>query len=382
MAQEREVYLDNSATTQVCSQAAQRAFELMTECYGNPSSLHSKGLEAERHLRAFRETVAKSIKATAQEIYFTSGGTESNNLAVLGAADAHRRSGKRIVTTELEHSSVRSSCDYLESQGFEVVRIKPNSHGEIDAEKILEAVNDDTILVSIMLVNNEVGSILPVSQVFSSIKRRAKKPLLHCDAVQAFGKMPISVSQLGCDMLTISAHKIHGPKGVGALYLRRGTRINPRQLGGQQEDKIRPGTQAVPLIGAFAAAVENLPDYDTQTQYVRTLNDYLRQGLSQIEAVTINSPDNGLPFILNFSTNRVRSEIMLHHLAQSGIYCSSGSACSKGQPSHVLSAMGLNHAQADSALRISFSRHNTTEDIDLLLAALSDGIARRGRFGM
>lgn len=371
-----EVYLDNSATTRVSDTAAKKALEAMTENYGNPSSLHTKGMDAERYLFDTQKAIASKIGASSDEIIFTSGGTESNNLAVFGAVNAKKRLGNRIVTTAIEHHSVLEACEELAKQGYELVKLKPDDNGVISEKDIFEAVNEKTILVSIMLVNNEVGSIQPVQAAARAIKNAKAPALLHCDAVQAFGKMPVKVSTLGCDLLTVTAHKIHGPKGVGALYIKKGTRILPSLFGGEQQKKLRPGTQAVPLIAAFGEAVRELPDINTQSSYMDSLKTYLLEKLSEIDGVTLNGAENALPYIVNFSTNKVRSEIMLHYLASKGIYCSSGSACAKGQPSHVLSAMGFNAKHIDTALRISFSKHNTKDDIDILIEALKEGLSR------
>ncbi len=372
----REVYLDNSATTRVSESAAQKALEAMTENYGNPSSLHTKGMDAEQYLIDAQKAIAGKIGALPEEILFTSGGTESNNLAVFGTVGARKRIGNRIVTTEIEHHSVLEACEQLAKQGFELIKLKPDSNGVVSENDIYEAVDGNTVLVSIMLVNNEVGSVQPVQAAARAIKRAKAPALLHCDAVQAFGKMPVKVSALGCDLLTVTAHKIHGPKGTGALYIKKGTRILPSLFGGEQQKKLRPGTQAVPLIAAFGEAVRELPDINEMSGYMASLKEYLIERLGEIDGITVNSSADSLPYIVNFSTNKVRSEIMLHYLAGSGIFCSSGSACAKGQPSHVLSGMGFNAKRIDTALRISFSKHNTKEDIDILVEALAEGLSK------
>lgn len=371
----REVYLDNSATTCVSEAAAKKCLEAMTVNYGNPSSLHTKGVEAEEYLRTASTLIASSIGASPEEIYFTSGGTESNNLAVFGAAQARKRLGNKIVTTAIEHHSVLESVQELEKQGFEAVYIKPDASGHISEQAIFDAVDEKTVLVSMMLVNNEVGSILPVSAAAKAIKQKKAPALLHCDAVQAFGKMPVKVSAIGCDLLSITAHKIHGPKGAGALYKKKNVHIVPCHFGGEQQKKLRPGTEPVPLIAAFGEAVREL---DAQGQYekIKTLRDSLIIQARQIDGVVINSPEDALPYIVNISTNLVRSEIMLHFLASRGIYCSSGSACAKGEPSHVLSAMGISRKSADTALRLSFSKLSTQQDVDDFIAALREGLAK------
>ncbi len=372
----REVYLDNSATTRVSDSAAKKALEAMTENYGNPSSLHTKGMDAEKYLTDAQRAIATKIGASAEEIFFTSGGTESNNMAIMGAVNARRRMGNRIVTTEIEHHSVLETCEYLERQGYELIKLRPDSDGVISEKDIAEAINDKTILVSIMLVNNEVGSIQPVQAAARAIKKTKAPALLHCDAVQAFGKMPIKVSSIGCDLLTVTAHKIHGPKGVGALYIKKGVRILPSLFGGEQQKKLRPGTQAVPLIAAFAEAVRELPDINRQTEKISLIRNRLVERLSEIDGISFNGAEKALPYIVNFSTNKIRSEIMLHYLASRGVFCSSGSACAKGEPSHVLTAMGLGSKRVDTALRISFSKFNEEEDTDIFIEALKDGLER------
>lgn len=369
----RTIYLDNSSTTRVCEESARRVMELMTETYGNPSSLHTMGFEAEQAVTAARKAVAARLGAVPEEITFTSGGTEANNLAILGAVEAKKRDGNRIVTTLIEHPSVLNTAKRLEKLGYEVVYLKPDGQGRILPEQLEQAITKETILVSMMLVNNEVGTVLPVECV-SRFLARAKSPaLFHVDAVQGFGKLILRPAKYKIDLMTVSAHKIHGPKGVGALYIAKGKRIAPQVFGGGQEKNLRPGTEAVPLIGGFGAAVEALPDTEAELARITELNRDCRERLKSLPELTVNSPEDGLPYILNVSTNTVRSETMLHFLASKGIYASSGSACSKAKPSHVLEAMGLSRERIQSSLRLSFSRYTTTEDIDALADALAEG---------
>lgn len=370
-----EIYFDNSATTRVCPEAAAKAVEMMTQNYGNPSSLHTMGFRAEQELRGAREAVAELLGAKPEEIFFTSGGTESNNISLFGAARARRKRGNRIVTTQIEHPSVLNAVKKLEQEGFEVVRLKPDRWGNISPEQVCEAITPETILVSMMRVNNEVGSILPVEAAADAIEEKNAPALLHIDAVQAFGKLPLRVKQLRVDLMSVSAHKIHGPKGIGALFVRKGTHIEPLAYGGGQERNMRPGTESMPLIAAFGAAVRALPDTGAELSAMRELNAYLRTELAKIDGVTINSPDGALPYILNFSAGGVRAETMLHFLSDRGIYVSSGSACSKGRESHVLAAMGLPRERIASALRLSFCRYNTKEEAAAFFAALKDGLA-------
>lgn len=366
-------YLDNSATTRVSKTAADKAYEIMTEIYGNPSSLHLMGMNAEKELELARKRVSAALGATSEELFFTSGGTEANNTALFGAAYAKRRSGKRIVISSVEHSSVLEAAARLEQEGFEVVRIAPQIDGIIHPEDVAEAVNDDTILVSVMLVNNETGAVMPVKDIFEAARDKNDKIICHTDAVQAFGKLDFSPKKLGADLLSVSAHKVHAPKGCGALCIKRRVRIIPRQFGGEQEKKIRPGTEALPLIAAFGAACEEF-DVEGNGERVAELNGYARQRLLEIGEVVINSPENALPYVLNISAGRVRSETMLHFLEEREVFVSSGSACAKGKPSHVLGAMGIDRDRADSALRISFSKLNTKADVDALCEGISLGL--------
>ena len=370
-----EIYLDNSATPRVCEKSAEKVLELMTQCYGNPSSLHKKGLEAQREVAHARQAVAVSLSAQPREIIFTSGGTEANNLAVLGGAAAGRRRGKRIVTTAIEHPSVLEPMRQLEKEGFEVVFLTPDADGRVPEEAVLKAVTGDTILISVMAVNNELGSIQPIEVLKKAVKRAGAPALVHVDGVQAYGKLPLRPEKLGIDLLTVSGHKIHGPKGVGALYVSKNARILPRTFGGGQERELRPGTEAAPLIAGLGAAVEELPDWRQAYSRMEKLRDYTLQKLSGLEGVEVNSPVEGLPYLLNFSALGIRSETMLHFLAQRGIYVSSGSACAKGKQSHVLKAAGLPDSRISSAIRVSFSRESTKRDADALAEGVREGLA-------
>lgn len=366
-------YLDNSATTKVSENAAKKALELMTVNFGNPSSLHSFGFEAEKELTLARETIAELIGAKENEIYFTSGGTEANNLALMGSAEAKKRSGKKIVTTAIEHSSVIDTAKHLESLGFEVEFVYPKDKNGFDIADFEKAIDENTILVSVMLVNNETGLMPPVSKIPAIIKRKGSPALFHIDAVQGLGKENVNVSSLKCDLLSISAHKIHGPKGVGALYIKKGVRVLPRTFGGKQENSLRPGTEALPLIGAFSVSASEA-DVFRNYEKISELNLYLKQKLWELSDIIINSPEDASPYILNFSALGIRSETMLHHLSSQGVYVSSGSACSKGGKSHVLEALKLDGDIADSAVRVSFSKESTKEDVDALLEALTLGL--------
>ena len=373
----KEIYLDNSATTRVCPSAAKKALELMTDIYGNPSSLHSKGLEAQHETDHARRIIADSLGAKPGEIYFTSGGTEANNTAVFGAAHALRRRGNRIVTTAIEHSSVFEAMQQLEKEGFEVIFLRPYSSGCVRPEDIRAAINKDTILVSIMAVNNALGSIQPIQSVYRAIAASGSPALFHVDAVQAYMKMPLIPKKLGIDLLSVSGHKIHAPKGIGALYVRKGARILPLHFGGMQEQKLRPGTEAAPLICAMGEAVRCFDKNEGST--IRDLNLYFRQKLSEIDGIVFNSDEKCLPYIINFSLPGLRSETLLHFLAERNIFVSSGSACAKGHKSHVLEAMEYDSLRADSALRISFSDENSSEDADIIVNNLKIAVSTLAR---
>ena len=369
-----EIYLDNSATTKPCKEAIEKMMFVLENVYGNPSSLHKVGFEAEKEITYARKTIAKLLGADTDEIIFTSGGTEANNTAVFGAALARQKTGGRIVTTAVEHSSVYESCQELSRRGFDVVFLEPQSGGNISEEQLSEAIDGNTVLVSVMMVNNETGVKLPVDKIAKIIKKNNAPALFHCDAVQAFGKIPVRPSKIGADLLTVSSHKIHGPKGVGALYIKKGTYIKPLLYGGEQQRKIRPGTEAVPLICGFGAAAENIGSMSENMEKIKELHNYAVETLTGIDGVEINSPGDCLPYILNISAVGVRSETMLHFLESREIYISSGSACAKGKKSHVLTSMGLDAARIDSALRISFSKNSQKSDIDILAQYLREGM--------
>lgn len=382
------VYLDNSATTRVCDEAAQKVLDAMQNHYGNPSSLHSMGVDAELLLKEARESIAEAINCKPSEIFFTSGGTEANNLAVFGAASALKRRGSRIVTTSIEHPSVLNAMRELEKQGFEVIYLKPGADGAIKEEELSEAVTRDTILVSIMLVNNETGAVQPVAAAQKAIAKAGSPALLHCDAVQGFLKVPLRPSKLGIDLLTMSSHKIHGPKGAGALYVKTGARVLPVLFGGGQEKGLRSGTEPVPAIAGFGeAAKAALKNFKSTRELMYSLRGYLIERFSGISEVVLNpaSMENPTyeelyaPHILNFSVPGIRSETMLHYLESKGIYVSSGSACSKGARSHVLSEMGLSNELIDSSIRVSFSRFNTKHDAEILADEILNGSRRLAR---
>ncbi|MBQ3151380.1 MAG: cysteine desulfurase [Clostridia bacterium] len=375
-----EYYLDNSATTPVCEQAITAMTDALVRGWGNPSSLYSKGVEAEELLSEARENVSARLGCRSEELFFTSGGTESNNIALLGTANAMRRYGRRVVISSTEHSSVDETATKLEESGFEVIRLKVDGNGRISEEDLYRAINKNTVLVSVMAVNNEVGTIQPVKEIRRAVKSAGSPAIIHCDAVQAFCKLPLlKPSALSVDLMSISSHKIHGPKGAGALYVkggfkkdRAGVRVSPRTFGGLQESSLRPGTEPVPAIVGFGAAAKAMPNTEKIYPRIEALRDYLLSGLSAIGGITVNSPTDSLPYITNISTG-VNSEPMMNFLSSRKIYVSSGSACAKGHKSYVLSRMGLSDAEISSALRISFSHLTTTEDVDMLLQGIEDG---------
>lgn len=367
-------YLDNSATTAVCKAAADKALYMMTDNYGNPSSLHKMGIRAEEEVEKAREIIARSLSVDSKEIIFTSGGTEANNTAVFGAAQALRRRGDRVIVSAVEHPSVHESAKRLSQLGFDVHYAPVDKDGAVDIEALKALLNNKTILVSVMAVNNETGTIQPIERVSKLVHKLSPEALFHCDAVQAYCKMPLKPQKYGVDLMTVSAHKIHGAKGAGALYIRSGARISPLLYGGEQQKKLRPGTESSPLIAAFGAAAAEA-DIQADSGYIRELSSYALGLLRQTDGISINSPADALPYIINISAEGIRSETMLHHLESTGVYISSSSACAKGKRSYVLEAMGLSDSRIDSSLRISFSKYNTKEDIDALTAGLRTGIA-------
>ena len=367
---EHIAYLDNSSTTKPSKRAVQYITRALESNWGNPSSLHRIGMEAEIALNDARECIAHTVNARADEIFFTGSGTEANNTALLSVLKAKSR-GVRIVTTAIEHPSVLETAKRLGDYGFEVVCLKPDNNGIVPLSALENALTDNTLLVSMMLVNNETGAIQHIREAAALTKRIAPLALFHCDAVQGYGKLPVNVKQLGVDLLSASGHKIHGPKGIGFLYCKKGVRINPLITGGGQERGMRSGTESTPLIMGLMGAAEELVKPETQLKKQQELFDYTKDRLFKIGAV-INSPEGCLPYILNVSLVGYRSETLLHFLESRNIFVSSGSACAKGHGSYVLNEMGLDRKRTDSALRISFSRYNTKEDTDMLVTALEE----------
>ncbi len=372
-----EVYLDNAATTKPCAEAVEAAVAAMTENYGNPSSLHRAGLNAQLVIDGARKDIADSIGADRECIFFTSGATESNNLALRGASAAYGRKNRKIVISAVEHASVEETAADLEKKGFEVVRVSPREDGRYYAADFVNACDENTCLISMMYVNNETGYILPVKETFSAVKRRYPHIITHTDCVQAYMKLPVKANALNADLISLSGHKIHGGKGVGSLYIRKGVRVLPVITGGKQEKGIRSGTESVPMIAAFGAAVKKLvPTITERYDRVSELKKYLVGRLEGEESVKVNSPEDGSPYVVNISAVGKRSEIMLHFLESREIYVSSGSACSKGQQSGVLGQFGIRDKRADSALRISMTAETTEAELDVFCEALREGIEK------
>ncbi len=371
-----EHYLDNGATTKPCEAAIAAMNRCFTECYGNPSSLHRAGFRAQQEMDRARATIANALGCDTKELIFTSCATESTNTALRSTAAAYGRKRKRIVTSAVEHASVKQTLSALkDADGFEIVEVKPDENGTYHAADFINAADDNTCMITMMMVNNETGHVLPVRDVFAAVKRRFPHIITHCDAVQAFMKYPIKTKQLFADFISISGHKVHAAKGVGALYVKKGTKLRTYVTGGKQESSRRGGTESVPLIAGFGAAVEELQtDIDERFRYVRDLNTMLRERLSSLDGVRILSPENASPYILSIIIPKIRSEIMLHYLENKDIYVSSGSACSKGVGSGIPEIFGASQQEADSIIRISFSHENTIEDIEALVFGIEAGM--------
>jgi len=370
-----EIYFDNAATTRVDDTVLAQMNDVMKNEYGNPSSLHSRGVSAQLRMERAAHQVEAALGMKEGKLVFTSGGTEANNLAILGTAEALRRRGDRIILTSIEHASVLGCGKELRRRGFDVVELLCSSDGRISLEMLADALNDRTILVSMMLVNNEVGTIQPVREAAKLVHARCPQARFHTDAVQAFGKIPFRVTELSVELLSLSGHKIHAPKGVGALYVAPGVRMQPLFYGGSQQEGVRPGTESVPLIAALGtAAHEAQTDLQATAERLGALRKRLLAGLSEMDVVIHTPAEDVSPFILNFSVPGFRSETVLHFLAQRNIFVSSGSACSKGAHSHVLAAMGCSDAEIDSALRLSFSKYSTPQEADGFLESLREAI--------
>ena len=370
-----EAYLDNAATTRCYEEVRDIVVKTMMEDYGNPSSMHLKGVEAEKYVKEAAREIARTLKVQEKEIYFTSGGTESDNWALIGTAMANQRKGKHIITTVFEHAAISAPAAWLEEQGFEVTRVPVDSRGNLSMEELAAAIREDTILVSAMYVNNELGAVLPVEEIGALIKEKNPDTLFHADAIQAYGKYRIFPKKMKIDLLSVSSHKIHGPKGAGFLYIGEKVKIHPLILGGGQQKGMRSGTDNVPGIAGMGEAARIIYEHlEENTSRMRKLKEYFRGELEKIDNVEINGPvaGEGAPHILNASFLGVRSEVLLHALEDQGIYVSAGSACSShkrtGSPS--LGAIGLSPERKESAVRFSFSEFTTKEELDYTLETL------------
>lgn len=372
-----EAYLDNSATTRCSDEAVKIMTKVLQEDFGNPSSLHNKGMEGENYVKAARSEIAKTLKVNDKEIYFTSGGTESNNLAIIGAARAYRRSGNKVITTMIEHPSVANPFAYLEDNGFEVTYLPVDNLGQVDLNALREAMTEDTILVSVMHVNNEIGAVQPIEEIAEIVKSVNKECVFHVDAIQSYGKFRIYPKKIGVDMLSVSGHKIHGPKGSGFLFVKDKIKLKPIILGGGQEWGMRSGTENVPAIaGLGVAAREIYADFDNNIDRMYKLRDRFISEVTKIDGVTVNGPldHSGAPHIISVSVSGVRAEVLLHALEDRNIYVSAGSACSSNKPaiSKTLKAIGLDQKLLDSTVRFSFSIHTTEEEVDYAVSALQE----------
>ncbi len=385
-----EIYLDNSATTRTFPEVAELMTKIMCEDYGNPSSLHMKGIQAEQYLRSAKETFARILKVNEKEIFFTSGGTESDNMALIGCARANARMGKHLITTQIEHPAILNTMRYLESVGFQVTYLPVNAYGQISLEDLQRAMTRETILVSVMHTNNEIGSLQPIAQAASLVKRMNPHTLFHVDAVQGFGKAKIYPKRMGIDLLSVSGHKIHGPKGVGLLYIGSQVKIQPILHGGGQQRNLRSGTDNVPGIAGFARAAQLLYDhYEDDVKRLYQCKKYFCDGVRKLEGVKLNGllpgePDGAgtAPHIVSLSVRDVRSEVLLHALEEEGICVSAGSACAarKPQPSATLKAIGIERDLLESTIRFSFSIYTTQEELDYTLRALYDKIPMLRRY--
>lgn len=380
-----EAYFDNSATTRCSDSVVALMQRVLLADYGNPSSLHMKGVIAEKYMKTATEQIARTLKVEGKEIIFTSGGTESNNLALIGVALANQRAGKHIITTSIEHASVYNPLIFLEEQGFEVTYLPVDEKGVISLEALKEAVREDTILVSLMHVNNEIGTIEPVEEAAKLIREKNPRTLIHVDAIQSFGKLRIYPKRMGIDLLSVSGHKIHGPKGVGFLYVKDKTKIKPIIHGGGQQKNMRSGTENVAGIAGLGEAVEELyRDFDEKIDRLYELREYLVAGMKQLEGTTINGAEgrDAAPHIVSVSFSGVRAEVLLHALEERGIYVSTGSACSSNHPaiSGTLKAIGVKPELLDSTVRFSLSVESTREEADYVLEQLAELLPMLRRF--
>ena len=380
-----EAYLDNSATTRVFPQVQQLMIETMDDQYGNPSSLHSRGMAAEEYVTRAAQQIADTLKVDRKEIIFTSGGTESNNMALMGSAFAAKRRGNHIITTQIEHASVSGPLKFLQEQGFVVTCLSVDREGHISLEELQEALCEETILVSLMYVNNEIGAVEPIAEAAKLVKAYNPQILIHVDAIQAYGKYVIRPKRLHIDLMSVSGHKIHGPKGGGFLYLNEKVRIQPLVYGGGQQKGMRSGTENVPGIAGMGLAARMMYEHhEEQIERLYQLRERLIKGMSEIEGVTLNGSldRTNAPHIVSASFAGIRSEVLLHSLEAKGIYVSAGSACASNKPavSATLTAIGVDQALLDSTLRFSFGHFNTEEQIDYTIEVLQEVLPRLRKY--
>ena len=380
-----EAYLDNSATTRCSKAAADKMVLLLTEDFGNPSSLHMKGVIAEKYINEAKKKIARTLKCQEKEIVFTSGGTESNNLAIIGSAMANQRAGKHIITTQVEHASVANTMKFLEDSGFEITYLGVDHDGRISLEELKAAMRPDTILVSIMQVNNEIGAVMPVEEAGRLIKEINPSTLFHVDAIQSYGKLHISPKNMNCDLLSVSGHKIHGPKGTGFLYIKDKTKIKPIIYGGGQQKGMRSGTENVPAIAGLGVAAEEIyTDLDTKIEAMYALKSHFINEVTRIDGVTVNglTDKTSAPHIVSVSVQGVRAEVILHTLEDKNIYVSAGSACSSNKPavSATLKAIGLPKELLDSTVRFSFCVDTTIEEIDYAVKVMQDVVPKLQKY--
>ncbi len=380
-----EVYFDNSATTRCSDGAKQLMMRILSQDYGNPSSLHGKGLTGENYIREARARIAKTLKVNESELVFTSGGTESNNLAILGAAMANKRSGMHLITTKIEHPAVAAPMRFLEEQGFLVTWLDVDKDGVISIEQLKEAVTPETILVSVMYVNNEIGAVEPIAEAAEAVKEKNPKALFHVDAIQAYGKYMIHPRKLGIDMMSVSGHKIHGPKGSGFLYVKDKIKLKPILHGGGQQNNLRSGTENVPgIAGLGQAAWESYEDFERKREHLYQLKEAFLLGIANQEWAHVNGKTgrDSAPHIISLSVKGVRSEVLLHALEERGIYVSAGSACSsnKSASSATLQAIGAKREYLDSTVRISFCEDNTLEEVNYCIQNLRELAPMLGKY--
>ena len=380
-----EAYLDNSATTRCSDRAKNLMIQILSEDYGNPSSLHNMGKDAEDYIREAKEKIAKTLKVDEKELVFTSGGTESNNMALIGGALANKRMGKHIITTAIEHASVNAPLAYLEELGYEVTYLSVDADGVISLDELRDAVREDTVLVSIMMVNNEIGAVEPIEEAARVIKEKNPNTLFHVDGIQAYGKFHIYPKKMGIDLLSVSGHKIHAPKGTGFLYIRDKVKVKPIIYGGGQQKGMRSGTENVPGVAALGeAAAEIYENFDAKIDHMYAFKERFIDGVTQIEGVTINGKTGRVsaPQVVSVSIADVRSEVMLHSLEEYGIYVSAGSACSsnKPAPSRTLQGIGLSKKQLETTIRISFCVNTTEEEVDYAVEKMKEIIPFRRKF--